>query len=113
MDYVAFDRVLVNEGNVWNPDNNTVVIPYTGYYLIHHGTGTPANTKRFQFLYSSGSYLSTLLVNSVIENGKDTLGKTIIKRLTAGSVLRIKTFFNTFSDAQMQTTFMGLLLLEG
>ena len=107
---LVYDRILVNEGNAWNPDTNSVTIPYTGYYLVHYGGGIP-NTRMFHELYSSESVVSGLVVNSM-ENGTDNLGKTVILRFTAGSVLDIKTQNNTFSNVQMQTTFMRLLLYK-
>ena len=103
----------MNEGNAWNPDTNTVTIPYTGYYLIHYGAGVPAGTYVQHELHSSGTKVTILLRYSRVHNGVDTVGKTVIRRFTGGSVLKIYTGYNTFSNSHIQTTFMGLLLYKG
>ena len=113
MDPLVYNRILVNEGNAWNPDTNTVTIPYTGYYLIHYGMGVPAWTRVQHDLYSSGTLVTILYRNSRVHNGVDTLSKTLIRRFVAGSVLKIITYSNTFSNSMIQTTFAGLLLYEG
>ena len=113
MDPLVYNRILVNEGNAWNPDTNTVTIPYTGYYLIHYGGGAPARTRVQHYLYSSEMTVTNLLRWSHAHNGVDTLSKTIIRKFAAGRVLKIKTDFDTFSNCQMQTIFMGLLLYKG
>ena len=46
-------------------------------------------------------------------NRVDTLGKTIIRRFTVGYVLKLYTYPNAFSNAKMQTSFMGFLLYKG
>ena len=112
MNPLVYDRMLVNEGHAWNPSTNTLLIPYTGYYLIHYGMGVPAGTGVTQYLYSSGNTITTLRRYSQVHNGVDTLSKTIIRKFTAGDVLKISTDYNTFSNVQMQTTFIGLLLYE-
>ena len=112
MNPLVYNRILVNEGNAWNPDTNTVTIPYTGYYLIHYGVGVPAGTYVQHLLYSSGTTV-TILYSRDVHNGVDTLSKTVIRRFVAGSVLKIRTYHNTFSNSHIQTTFMGLLLYEG
>ena len=112
MNPLVYNRILVNKGNAWNPATNTVVIPYTGYYLIHYGAGAPAGTQVQHELYSSGTRVTVLLRNSKVHNGVDTLSKTIIRRLTGGSVLKIRTVYNTYSNFHIQTTFMGLLLYK-
>ena len=109
---LLYNRVLVNEGNAWNPDTNTVVIPYTGYYLIHYGGGA-AGTEVYLQLYSDTTTVTLLYRESTVHNGVDTMSKSIVRRFTAGNKLKIRTFYNTFSDSNMQTTFMGLLLYEG
>ena len=113
MSPVVYNRILVNEGNAWNPDTNTVTIPYTGYYLIHYGAGVPAWTYVQHNLYSSGTSVTILLRNNRVHNGVDTLSKTLIRRFVAGNVLKIHTAYNTFSNSHIQTTFMGLLLYKG
>ena len=113
MDPLVYNRILVNEGNAWNPDTNTVTIPYTGYYLIHYGGGVPAGTRVQHWLDSSGTRVTVLIRNSYVHNEVDTLSKTLIRRFVAGSVLKIRTYYNTFSNSMMQTTFAGLLLYEG
>ena len=113
MNPVVYNRILVNEGNAWNPDTNTVTIPYTGYYLIHYGAGVPAGTYVQHDLYSSGTRVTILYRGSGVHNGVDTLSKTLIRRFVAGNVLKIRTYSNTFSNSMMQTTFAGLLLYEG
>ena len=112
IDPLVYNRILVNEGNAWNPDTNTVTIPYTGYYLIHYGLGVPAGTGVSYYLYSSGTRVTRLYRGSSVHNGVDTLSKTLIRRFVAGSVLKIRTDYNTFSNSMMQTTFEGLLLYE-
>ena len=113
MNPLVYNRILVNEGNVWNPDTNTVTIPYTGYYLIHYGAGAPAGTLVNHQLYSTENTVTILYRFSRVHNGVDTLSKTLIRRFVAGSVLKIRTYYNTFSNSMMQTTFEGLLLYEG
>ena len=113
MNPLIYNRILVNEGNAWNPDTNTVTIPYTGYYLIHYGGGAPARTWVQHHLYSSGTLVTVLYRNSRVHNGVDTLSKTVIRRFVAGNVLKITTPYSTFSNSMMQTTFMGLLLYKG
>ena len=108
---MVYNRILVNEGNVWNPDTNTVTIPYTGFYLIHYGAGVPARTKAYHDLFS-GETRVTALERVSLHNGVDTIGKSIVRRFRAGNVLKIVTGYNTFSNANMQTAFMGLLLYE-
>ena len=112
MNPLVYNRILVNEGNAWNPDTNTVTIPYTGYYLVHYGAGAPAGTRVQHYLYSSEKTVTNLLRWSHAHNGVDTLSKTIIRKFAAGRVLKIKTDFDTYSNAQMQTIFMGLLLYK-
>ena len=113
MDPLVYNRILVNEGNAWNPDTNTVVIPYTGYYLVHYGGGVGAGTQLWLQLYSDTTKVTLLYRESTVHNGVDTMSKSIVRRFTAGNKLKIKTRSNTFSDSNMQTTFMGLLLYEG
>ena len=60
MNPLVYNRILVNERNAWNPDTNTVTIPYTGYYLIHYGAGVPAGTRVYHRLYSSGTRITIL-----------------------------------------------------
>ena len=103
----------MNEGNAWKPDTNTVVIPYTGYYLIHYGGGVPAGTLVWLQLYSDTTTVTVLHRRSTVHNGVDTMSKSIVRRFTAGNKLKIETGYNTFSNENMQTTFMGLLLYEG
>ena len=110
---MVYDKVLVNEGNVWNPDTNKVVIPYTGYYLVHYGGGGPGGITVSHYLYSSQDSVTRLLRSKTGQTGTDSLGKTIIRRFEAGSVLMIGTAFNTYSSDLMQTTFMGLLIQKG
>ena len=112
MNPLVYDRMLVNEGHAWNPSTNTLLIPYTGYYLIHYGMGVPAGTLVYQYLYSSSNIVTVLYRYSSVHNGVDTISKTLIRRFIAGSVLKITSHGNTFSS-QMQTTFAGLLLYEG
>ena len=109
---MVYDRILVNEGNAWKPGINKVVIPYTGYYLIHYGMGVPAGTSVYQRLYSDGNTVTLLYRHSTVHNGVDTMSKTIVRRFTAGNVLHIYTSSSTFSNTNMHTTFMGLLLHE-
>ena len=113
MDPLVYNRILVNEGNAWKPHNNTVVIPYTGYYLVHYGGGVPAGTFVRLQLYSDTTKVTLLYRDSRVHNGVDTMSKSIVRRFTAGNKLNIETWWNTFSDSNMQTTFMGLLLYEG
>ena len=113
MDPVVYDRILLNEGNAWKPDSNTVVIPYTGYYLVHFGGGVSASQHVQQYLYSSGTKVTTLYQHNTVHNGIDTLSKTVVRRFSAGKVLKIKTDYSTFSNGQMQTAFIGLLLYKG
>ena len=113
MNPLVYNRILVNEGNAWKPHNNTVVIPYTGYYLIHYGGGVHAGTNLWLQLYSDTTTVTVLYRRSTVHNGVDTMSKSIVRRFTAGNELKIKTWSNTFSDSNMQTTFMGLLLYEG
>ena len=114
MDPMVYDKVLVNEGSAWNPDNNTVVIPYTGYYLIHYGVGTETAVMVSQYLYSFEDTVNRLVRDWVGYSGTDCLGKTIIRRFEAGTVLRINTTSSTtVSSDLMQTTFMGLLVHVG
>ena len=113
MSPVVYNRILVNEGNAWNPDTNTVVIPYTGYYLINYGGGVPAGTRVRLQLYSDTTRVTLLYRGSTVHNGVDTVSKSIVRRFTAGNKLKIRTDYNTFSNINMQTTFMGLLLYEG
>ena len=111
MDPMVYDKVMVNEGSAWNPDNNTVVIPYTGYYLIHYGVGTETAVMVSQYLYSFEDRVNRLVRDWMGYSGTDCLGKTIIRRFEAGTVLRIKTASSsTISSDLMQTTFMGLLI---
>ena len=110
---LVYNRILVNEGNAWNPDTNTVTIPYTGYYLIHYGMGVHAGTRGRHYLYSSGNLLTILRRYSNVHNGVDTLSKTLIRRFVAGNVLSIYNEYNTFSNSHIQTTYMGLLLYNG
>ena len=110
---LVYYRIVVNEGNAWNPDTNTVTIPNTGYYLVHYGAGVPAGTRVYHRLYSSGTLVTDLYRYSRVHNGVDTVGKTVIRRFTGSSVLKIRTYHNTFSNSRLQTTFMGLLLYEG
>ena len=110
---LVYNRILVNEGHVWNPATNTLLIPYTGYYLVHFGAGAPALTLVKHDLYSSVAFVTRLTRIGTGHNGIDTQSKTIIRRFIAGNVLKIYTFYNTFSDSMMQTTFAGLLLYEG
>ena len=110
---LVYNRILVNEGNAWKAQNNTVVIPYTGYYLIHYGGGVPAGTWVYLQLYSDTTKVTLLYRGSTVHNDVDTMSKRIVRRLTAGNKLKIRTGYNTFSNINMQTTFMGLLLYEG
>ena len=110
---LVYDRVLVNEGSAWQTSKNTVVIPRTGYYLVHYGSGVPAGRQLYLYLYSSDTSLTLLYRFSQVHNGVDTLGKTVLRRFESGNVIKIVTGSNTFSSAMMQTTFMGLLLHEG
>ena len=112
MNPLVYNRILVNEGNAWNPDTNTVTIPYTGYYLIHYGVGVPARIKAWHELYLGGTLITALDRQSKVHNGVDTIGKSIVRRFRAGNVLKLVTRHNTFSNANMQTAFMGLLLYE-
>ena len=109
---LEYDRVLVNEGDVWNPETNNVTIPYTGYYLVHLGAGVQPGTRVTCQLDSSGDIITTLTRNSINHNGVDTIGKTVIRRFSAGTELKIATYTDTFSSDQLQTAFMGLLLQE-
>ena len=117
MDPLVYNRILVNEGNAWKAQNNTVVIPYTGYYLVHYGGGVPAWTRVWLHLYSDTTTVTVLYrgstVHNGVDNGVDTMSKSIVRRFTAGNKLKIRTDYNTFSNINMQTTFMGLLLYEG
>ena len=113
MNPLGYDTILVNEGKAWIADINVVVIPYTGYYLVHFGAGVPAGARFHQVLYSSGTIVTTLSKYTKNRNGVDSLGKTVIRRFMAGSVLKISNGYNIFSNAQKQATFMGLLLYEG
>ena len=113
MNPLVYNRILVNEGNAWKAQNNTVVIPYTGYYLIHYGGGVPAWTQVWLELYSDTTAVTLLYRRSTVHNGEDTVSKSIVRRFTAGNKLKIRTGYNTFSNINMQTTFMGLLLYEG
>ena len=116
MDPMVYDKVLVNEGNAWNPDNNTLVIPYTGYYLMHYGVGTEAGVMVSQYLYSSEDEdrINRLLRDKMAPSaGTDCLGKTIIRRFEDGSGLKISTDSDIVSFDLMQTTFMGLLIYLG
>ena len=109
-----YEEVLVNEGNAWNISSNTVVIPHTGYYLVHFAVGIPANTIAVYNLYVGGSEMITSLYRGRTEhNGTDTIGKTILRKFRADDVLHVKTNYNTFSDSRLLTNFMGLLLYEG
>ena len=110
---MVYDKVLVNEGNAWKPDSNTVVIPYTGYYLVHYGDGNPDGPTVSYYLYSSGEKVTRLLRRSRNQSGIDCVGKTVIVRFEAGSVLKISSMSNTYSSDLMQTTFMGFLIQEG
>ena len=112
MNPMVYDRILVNEGNAWKPGINKVVIPYTGYYLIHYGVGVPAGTGMYQQLYSDGNTVTLLYRYSNVHNGVDTMSKTIVRRFIAGNVLKIYTSGSTFSNTNMHTSFMGLLLYE-
>ena len=89
-----------------------MTIPYTGYYLIHYGAGVPARIKAWHDLYLGGTRITALERVSQVHNGVDTIGKSIVRRFRAGNVLKIVTGYNTFSNANMQTAFMGLLLYE-
>ena len=109
---IVFDKVLVNEGNAWNTSTNKVVIPQTGYYMVHFSAGIPARTRLWHWLDSSLNPLTLIFRDSEEHDGIDTLGKTIFRNFKAGDSLWITNSYNTFSNAQMQTTFMGLLLYE-
>ena len=111
MDPMVYDRILVNEGNAWKPGINKVVIPYTGYYMVHYGMGVHAGTGVYQQLSSDGITVTILFRVNTVHNGVDTMSKTIVRRFTAGNVLKIYNYgYNTFSNTNMQTSFMGLLL---
>ena len=110
---LVYNRILVNEGNAWKAHNNTVVIPYTGYYLVHYGIGVPEGKDVHLQLYSDTTTVTVLYRDSTVHNGVDTMSKSIVRRFTAGTKLKIRTDYNTFSNINMQTTFMGFLLYEG
>ena len=110
MSPVVFDKVLVNEGDVWNPATNKVKIPYTGYYLVHFGGGLPAATQMLHYMWTEDP-ISGLVVDKT-HSGIDTVGVTKIRRFVAGEELMTSTYKKLYSDALMQTTFMGILLYE-
>ena len=110
---LTYDRVLVNEGNAFNPDTSKVVIPYTGYYLVHFGGGVAAGTRAWHALYSDGTLLTLLYRGSRVHNGIDTISKTVVRRFAGGTVVKVRSWYDTFSNSHMQTTFMGMLLYQG
>ena len=113
MDPLAYDRVLVNEGNAWKPDTSSVLIPHTGYYLVHFGVGNPSGEMVSQYLYSGEDEITRLFRFPRDQNGSDCFGKTVIVRFEAGSVVKISSITSTFSTDMMHTTFMGLLIQAG
>ena len=109
---VNFEEVLVNEGNAWNPAYGYVIIPYTGYYLFHLSVGAPAGTLVVTYAISGGKLAFNLYRGSNTHNGVDTMSKTVVKKFTAGDSIKVFTEETLFSNNQMQTAFLGLLLYE-
>ena len=112
---VPFETVLVNVGNAWNSSANTVIIPHSGYYLIHFSTGLQPGHGTWYHLDSENPN-NFIVRDSTVHNGIDTMAKSDIKFYRAGTVVYIansKTAPSSiYSDARMQITFSGLLIFK-
>ena len=111
---LSFNKVLVNVGHVWKP-STTVEIRREGYYLIHFGFGVPAGKEVHAWYDLRDLYYHRAIatITRYSHNGTDTLGETMIMYLRSHTKLGIQVRHHSFSNAQMQTTFMGLFLYRG
>ena len=113
MDPVEFDRVLADVGGALdNSTSNTteVKIPHSGYYFLHLGAGVFPTRAIHLRLWADGSQQFAINHNSVDQNGVDTKSRSGILYLTAGTDLKVTCDSGAYSDAGMQTIFIGFLL---
>ena len=111
MGNIAYDRVLVNLGNAWNPSTNTVTIPQTGFYFLHIGAGVYPEQQALIYLYVNNIRQFSLLHHSRNHNGVDTRSRSGILHLSSGAQLRTGFgSYDLYSDSGLQTIFIGFLL---
>ena len=107
---VQYPVVLVNEGGAWNVSSHRAVITRDGYYFIHVGGGVHSGRRAYLYLRVNNKYTLTAGHYSDNHNGTDTMSRSGILKLSVGDELKVYVGDPLYSDNQMQTIFIGLLL---
>ena len=65
--YMAYDKVIVNEGNGWNENSNKFFAPASGYYFISFSISTTSGERSYLKLVSD-STPDVIQMNCIYEN---------------------------------------------
>ena len=89
MDKVIFNRVAINEGNVWNDVTNTASISVSGNYYLHINMAT---------CFNMGAKLDVKINNKIdfsveylMHNNKCSMSRnrSVIRKLSSGDTITI------------------------
>jgi hypothetical protein len=118
-DPIPFDIIGVNQGNAFDADSNSVVIPVQGYYYIELAVGVlPARGCDVKMLLNGepggeqGDLVSHILVASGTHSHVTSAGRSFVAHFNQNDTLRLRLAPNTgvHSDLDKQTNWMGFLL---
>ena len=98
----------------WKPVSNRIEIPQGGTYFIHLSVGLEPNQPVNYGLRKNSLYEFFAARKTSKHNDKDVTARSAIRKYTANDILTIGTngYSRIYSDARMQTTFIGFLLYE-
>ena len=112
MSQVTFDKVMLNEGNVWNISANKFIAPYDGIYLFSFSGGIRYQSGAVIYLTRNTTELMQApgAYGDVFFSGVDVVSKTCVLALKAADPIHLRYIQKSYlySDATYRPiTFSG------
>ena len=110
---IAFDRVVTNVGNAYNPHVGLFAAPVSGIYVFSVSLlSYPGHTTHYDF-FKNNEFISAIYLHTPGAGQYESTSQTVVLQLTKGDDVTLR---NSYSDeivhGHNHTTFAGFLLWQ-
>jgi len=110
---IAFDRVVTNVGNAYNPHVGVVTAPVSGIYVFSVSLLSYPGHKTHYQLYKNNDFVSNIYLHTPSASDYETTSQTAVLQLVKGDDVTLR---NVDGDESLHgvnySTFAGFLVWE-